>query len=553
MLTHLSISNYAIAKQLDLNFGRGMTVITGETGAGKSITLDALGLTLGDRSDSNSVGVHGDSAEIHAGFDIEDNAEITQWLQERDLAHNHELLLRRVIFRDGKSRAYINGRPATLQDLKMLGAHLVEIHGQHDHQSLLKRDNQRKLLDTFAKAQELSGGVAAKMRQYRKLEQQLRASTSQSMEQTARAQLLRYQVDELALLALAPGELAELEHTQVRLAQTEEALASNQRAMELCCGDDNGASISLHRAIKVLEQVAAPGQALNSALQLLYNARIQLEEAEVSLKEHADSLEFDDQQLQQIEARLSQAYQIARKHRVQPSDLPALTARLQAELASIDGGDDMRAALEVELKKTRAQALQMAQELTTHRRSAAAALSEAVNSLLSSLRMQHCRFQVALLPLEEPSHCGLEEIEFRISTDAGREPQPLGRIASGGELSRVGLAIQVATTDSRRTPTMIFDEVDAGIGGGVAEVVGNLLRELGKNCQVICITHLAQVACKGHHHFVVAKHHAPKQTSATINSLDENEKVAEIARMLGGIAITEQTRAHAREMLATQH
>lgn len=553
MLNHLSICNYAIARQLELNFARGMTVITGETGAGKSITLDALGLTLGDRSDSNAVGVYGDRAEIHAGFDIEDNAEAAKWLQERDLAHHHELLLRRVIFRDGRSRAYINGHPATLQDLRALGAHLVEIHGQHDHQSLLKRENQRKLLDAYARAQELSAGVAAKMRQYRKLEQQLHALNSQSAEQTARAQLLRYQVDELTLLALQAGELEELEQTQARLATAEEALASSHRAMELCCSDDNGASVSLHRAIKVLEQVAVSGRALESALQFLYNAQIQVEEAEASLKEHADSLEFDDQQLQEIEARLSQAYQIARKHRIQPGELPELAASLQAELAGIDGGDGARAALATELERTREQALQMAQELSTRRQSAATALSEAVNALLASLHMQHCTFQAALLPVDEPGPCGLEDVEFRICTNAGRKPLPLGRIASGGELSRIGLAIQVATTDSRKTPTMIFDEVDAGIGGGVAEVIGNQLRALGEHCQVICITHLAQVACKGHHHFVVTKRHATEHTSTTISNLDENEKVAEIARMLGGIAITEQTRAHAREMLTTQH
>ena len=553
MLTHLTISNYAIARQIDLNFDCGMTVLTGETGAGKSITLDALGLVLGDRADSKAVGEDGKRAEIHAGFDVSNNQDVMRWLAERDMLQSSELQLRRVIFADGKSRAYINGRPATLQDLKTLGANLVEIHGQHDHQSLLKHDTQRTLLDNYAGTGKLGAAVAAKSRICKQLQQRLNSLKNQSQEQSARVQLLRYQAEELEQLDLQPGELQALEQEQATLAQAEDAMTSCQEALQLSKNDDAGTSITLSRAIRILEQITHPGKSLEAALQLFASAQIQIEEAEHSIKEHIDGFEFDPRQLQEVEDRLSAIYHIARKHRLPPADIPALQGQLMLELENLGGDDEVLAELERDLGSNQEQLQCMARKLSDARQKAATTLSKAVNRLLKELCMLNCHFEIALTPLKQASSQGLEDIEFRVSTHSGQPPQALARIASGGELSRIGLAIQVATTDANHTPTLVFDEVDAGIGGGVAEVVGNLLRQLGESCQVFCITHLAQVACKGHQHFVVSKNNGKKTTKTRVSCLKEDDKVAEIARMLGGIAITEQTRAHAREMLTTRH
>ncbi len=551
MLTHLSISNYAIADQIDLDFDQGMSVITGETGAGKSITLDALGLALGDRADSKAVKKGAEKAEIYAGFDISDNLPAQAWLQQRDAIQGNELLLRRVIYADGKSRAYINGKPATLQDLKTLGGSLIDIHGQHDHQSLLKRDTQRKLLDEYAGSSELCDMLATGVREKRQLQQQIDNMRNQGQEHSARIQLLRYQIEELE--KIGHGDIKQLETEQKTLANAESILASSHQALQLCGADDNGASHSVGQACRLLQHLPERSEALEEALQLLQNAHIQLEEAEQSLQRHVSSFEVDPLRLQEVEQGLSQIYQIARKHRIQPTELPQLAERLQQELDSLDGSDEKLEQLEQQLADLDRELQKQAAVLSRKRGTAATRLAKAVNTLLKNLCMQHCRFEVQLLALEEISTCGMEAPELQVSTNPEQEPQPLGKVASGGELSRIGLAIQVATTATNNRPTLVFDEVDAGIGGGVAEVVGTLLRQLGEKCQVLCVTHLAQVACQGHHHFVVAKQARRKSISTDVLRLQPDDKVAEIARMLGGIAITDQTRAHAREMLATRH
>jgi DNA repair protein RecN (Recombination protein N) len=565
MLTHLSISNYAIADRIDLEFDRGMSVITGETGAGKSITLDALGLALGDRADSKSVRKSADKAEIYAGFDLTGNPHARAWLQQRDLLQGDELLLRRVIFADGKSRAYINGAPATLQDMKTLGSSLIDIHGQHDHQSLLKRDTQRKLLDEYAGTGELCEAVGNLVRSSRQLHQQIDALKHQDQEQTARIQLLRYQVEELEQIELCEGYVEQLEAEQKALANAEGILAASHQALNLCSDDENSASETVSHACRLLQQMPQRSPALEDALQLLENAHIQLQEAEQSLRHHAENFEIDPLRLQEVEQQLSAIYQIARKHRIHATELVGLAAQLRAELETLDGGDEKIDQLEQELATLESELAQRAAALSRKRATAASALGKAVNKLLKDLCMQHCTFEVHLARLDEPGTCGMESPELRVSTNPDQQTQPLGKVASGGELSRIGLAIQVATTHTNHRPTLVFDEVDSGIGGGVAEVVGNLLRQLGEKCQVLCVTHLAQVACQGHHHFVVSKtisSTAPKKATKQARSkavttqvlrLQENDKVAEIARMLGGIAITEQTRAHAQEMLTTQH
>jgi DNA repair protein RecN (Recombination protein N) len=552
MLTHLSISNYAIADQIDLDFDSGMSVITGETGSGKSITLDALGLALGDRADSQSVRRNADRAEIYAGFDISDNPIATAWLKQRDLVQSAELLLRRVIHTDGKSRAYINGKPATLQDLKTLGGALIDIHGQHDHQSLLKRDTQRKLLDDYAGTQGLCDKVSELVRGSRQLRRQIEQLHSQDQEHTARIQLLRYQVDELDQIELTPGDVEQLEQQQRDLANAEDILASSLRALQLC-SDDSGANHAVSQACRLLEQIPQRSKPLEDALQLFQSAHIQLQEAEQSLQHHIESFEVNPLKLQHVEQRLSTIYQIARKHRIQATELPLLTGQLRQQLDSLDGGDEKLKQLEPQLASLHTKLRQQTSLLSRKRAKAATGLAKAVNKLLKDLCMQHCRFEIHLAALEEAAIYGMENPELRVSTNPGQPAQTLTKVASGGELSRIGLAIQVATTHTSHRPTLVFDEIDAGIGGGVAEVVGMLLRQLGKQCQVICVTHLAQVACQGHHHFVVAKQARSESTTTRVNRLRQDDKVSEIARMLGGIAITDQTRAHAQEMLATRH
>ncbi len=553
MLTHVSISNYAIADHIDLDFDAGMSVITGETGAGKSITLDALGLALGDRADSNSVRSSADRAEIYAGFDISDNPIACAWLNQRELMQGAELLLRRVIYADGKSRAYINGKPATLQDLKTLGSTLIDIHGQHDHQSLLKRDTQRKLLDDYAGSGPLCDKVGDLVRRSRDLRQHIEQLQNQGQEQTARIQLLRYQVDELDQMQLHQGDVEKLEQQQKTLANAEDILASSHQVLQLCCGDDNGASQAVSQACRLLQDIPQRSEALEDALQLLQSAHIQIDEADQSLRHHVESFEIDPLKLQELEQRLSGIYQLARKHRIQPAELPALAEQLRQELDAIDGGDDKLLQLEQQLDALHSELQKQAALLSRKRAKAARSLSKAVNKLLKDLCMQHCQFEIQLTALDEAAVYGMESPELRVSTNPGQAAQPMAKVASGGELSRIGLAIQVATTHTSHRPTLVFDEVDAGIGGGVAEVVGQLLRQLGNQCQVLCVTHLAQVACQGHHHFVVAKQAHRKSTTTEVNRLRQDDKVAEIARMLGGIAITEQTRAHAQEMLATRH
>lgn len=559
MLTQLSIANYAIASQVELDFDPGMSVMTGETGAGKSITLDALGLALGDRADSQSVRSGADRAEIHAGFDISDNKAAVSWLQQRELLQGDELLLRRIIRADGKSRAYINGKPATLQDLKTLGSTLIDIHGQHEHQSLLKRDTQRKLLDDYAGSGELAAAIGEEVKQLRLLKSHVEELQNQGLEQSARAQLLRYQVDELAQIGLAEGELQQLEHEHKALANVEEILASSHQALEWCCGDDNGASNdqgalgAVAQACRLLEQLPQRSQPLEDALQLFQGAHIQLEEGEQSLRQHLDTTEINPQRLQEVEQRLSLVYGVARKHQVKAETLPALEQQLQVELNTLDGSDENISQLLAELETRQKQLRKQCATLSRKRRKAASKMAAAVNQLLQDLCMQHCSFEVHLEALEEAALYGMENPELRVCTNPGQPPQPLAKVASGGELSRIGLAIQVVTTHTGHCPTLVFDEIDAGIGGGVAEVVGNMLRQLGQRCQVLCVTHLAQVACQGHHHFMVAKQVRNKTTRTEVLRLQEDDKVAEIARMLGGIAITEQTRAHAREMLTVRH
>ena len=555
MLTHLTVDNFAIAEHIETEFAGGMTVLTGETGAGKSILLDALGLALGDRADASAVRAGAERADIHAAFDVSAIKEARSWLETRDLIAGDECLLRRTITSEGRSRGYINGQPATLQDLKAIGELLIDIYSQHAHQSLLQRAHQRKLLDAYASTEALADSVKTLAQQYQHNAEQLDRLSNQRDEVTARVQLLSYQVEELDKLDLGNDELTKLENERRTLANGEQILRNSQHALALCReGEINVVNI-LNQALRSLGELDAKQPSLLQAEDMLNSALIQVEEASHELQHYVDGFELDPQRLAEVEARLDAIYDIARKHRVQPQQLADLHAELRAELNSVAGGGERIEQLQDELKMLRANYDKQALELSKRRTQAAQKLQKQVEKQLQALAMGGCRFSVGLNSRETPvPHAnGNEDIEFLISTNPGTPPQALNRIASGGELSRISLAIQVITAQTSAIPSLVFDEVDVGIGGATAEVVGNLLRELGSRGQVLCVTHQPQVASKGHQHFSVEKIAEKKTVRTQLRKLNEGEKVEEIARMLGGITVTDQSRAHAKEMLSFTH
>jgi DNA repair protein RecN (Recombination protein N) len=547
MLTHISISNYTIVSGLEIDFASGMTVITGETGAGKSIMLDALGLCLGDRADPKAVRHGCDKAEIVAGFDITGVPQAQAWLQERDLDTGEECLLRRLVTTEGRSRAYINGSTSTLQDCAELGALLIDIHSQHEHQSLLRKPVQRALLDAYAGHLKLTHEVEQVASDWLRGHRELNLLTSTHDEQTARAQLLAYQVDELDELDLKDGELGALEQELKLLANAEEILKSSHLALELCEQHESGA----RKALQLLSGDAQATPAAANARELLDSAAIALSEAGSEVQRHIDSVEIDPQRLEEVEKRLTHIYDVARKHRVLPEAVGELHQRLREELGELEDGGQRIEQLTRELAELSARYQTGAGKLGKQRRKAATKLVKEASRVLESLAMAQCQLEIALTPRagSDPHPHGAEDVEFLISTNPGAPTQPLGKIASGGELSRISLAIQVVTASSGTVPSMVFDEVDVGIGGAVAEVVGKLLRTLAERAQVLCVTHLPQVAAQGEQHLRVSKHTEAKTVQTGMEQLQEEDKIQEIARMLGGVKITEQTLAHAREML----
>lgn len=552
MLTHLTISNYAIAESLDIELHSGMSVITGETGAGKSIMLDALGLALGDRADANALRPGAEKAEITASFDIAKIKQAKQWLTERELSQDDDCLLRRIINKDGRSRAFINGQPATLQDLRALGELLVDIYSQNAHQSLLDKQQQRLLLDAYAGCTSQADEVRQIAQRYQQTQNELHKITRHRDEQSARAELLRYQLDELEQLNLETDELGKLEAEQKQLANGESLLAACQLAINLCEGDDgagNPITRQIQQALKALTQQDSPD--LKDSVTLLDSALIQVQEAAGTIQDFLDRFDLNPERLISIENRLGAIYEMARKHRIHASRLTELQNELQTELDSYSGGDARINELQALCEQLQKDYNSKAAQLSKLRQAAAGKLEKAVAALLKLLSMNGCRFVVAITAREHsaPHTNGLEDIEFLISTNPAAEPNSLGKIASGGELSRIGLAIQVVTVQTSGIPTLVFDEVDVGIGGATAAVVGKLLRELGNKGQVICVTHQPQVASQGHQHFIAEKIVDKKSARTAMRLLQGEEKIEEIARMLGGIEITEQTRAHAREIL----
>lgn len=549
MLTHLSVSNFTLVESLELEIAPGMTAITGETGAGKSILLDALGLALGDRADPDRVRTGAERADIHASFDISTIPAAHEWLVEHDLKIDDECLLRRTVTSEGRSRAYINGHPATLQQLKGLGERLLDIHSQHAHQSLLKKDNHRRLLDEFGQLQELALQVSQAHSQWQQLQQQFTLLRDNSEEMSARFQLLSYQVEELDLLDLNEGEITELESEQKRLANADTILRNSQQLAELCTDEQYGLLEAFNKALHLLSEIPEKTGHLLETEQLLMSAQIQAQEAQRELDSHIDGFELDPERLQTVEERLSSCYEIARKHRVQPEELIELHQNLSEELQQLSGGDAKLEELELQVNNALTNYHELASKLSKKRGKAAKQLGKEINKQLQALAMKNALLEVACnTDSERTSAHGLDDIEFLISTNPGQPPRPLAKVASGGELSRVSLAIQVITARSSTIPTLVFDEVDVGIGGATGDVVGQLLRQLGNQGQVICVTHLAQVASKAHQHLQVSKESDKKSTQSTLVPLNGDSRIEEIARMMGGAKITEQSLAHAREM-----
>lgn len=551
MLTHLHIRDFAIIDELELDLGLGMTALTGETGAGKSILVDALGLALGDRADSGVVRHGRERADISARFDITVLAPLHAWLEEAGLAADGECVVRRQITAEGRSRGYINGQAVPMQTLQQLGTWLVDIHGQHEHQSLLRRETQRQLLDDYADHSPLLKEVADSHRLWLSLAGELARLRAAAADRDTRLDLLRYQVQELDALAVTEGEIAQLEEEHGRLHHAQRLIETAQRSLQQLYEDDDSMIGALDQRAAELEQVLRHDPRLGTPLQLMREAAIQLNEAATELKDYLADIELDPERLAWLEARLDSLHDVARKHRVEPETLPALHVRLAEELAGLEQGEVRLEHLAAELKQAERRYLEAAEHLTQSRLRAARALAAEVGARLPELGMPGGQFAVCLEPRKANDYAvtGMEQVEFQVSANPGQPPRPLTKVASGGELSRISLAIQVVTSRCLRVPTLVFDEVDVGIGGGVAEIVGKQLRALGGTHQVLCITHLPQVAALAHHHLQVQKHIRGDSTVTTIAPLSEKERHEEIARMLGGVEITKQTRAHAREMV----
>ncbi|MEF9899663.1 MAG: DNA repair protein RecN [Pseudomonas sp.] len=554
MLVHLSVHNYAIVEHLDLELARGMSVITGETGAGKSIMLDALGLTLGDRADSGVVRPGADKADILATFDLIDIPEARTWLAERDLDHDGPCILRRVITAEGRSRGYINGTPCPLGDLKALGELLIDIHSQHEHQSLLKADTHRRLLDEYAGATDLARQVQLAAQRWRQTRQELERLSNSGDEQRAQQQLLSYQLEELDNLGLGENELEQLEQEHKNLTNAEALFGICRQVIDHCSENDSGNVLSaLTASLNRLTAVQNAPKALGEAANMIASAQIQVEEAVGELNRFLDHFDADPARLQQLEERLDSIYTLARKHRVHPTELATLQQQLMEELEGLNASDESIERLGEELAAFARHYQDKASELSALRGQAAGQLSAAVEQEIQRLGMPGGRFRIELHVNagDELSPHGLEHVELLVSANPGQPLKGLAKVVSGGELSRISLAIQVITAQTSRIPTLVFDEVDVGIGGPTAEIVGQLLRRLGERGQVLTVTHLPQVAAQGHHHLFVHKVRNSEATHTAVASLGKRERIEEVARMLGGIDLTKESLAHARKMVVT--
>ncbi len=553
MLLNMQIRNFAIVDEIDIDFGAGMTVLTGETGAGKSIIVDALGLILGERGGSGLVRDGAKRAEFSAEFDVAGYPSVTSWLEEQSLDMDGECLVRRVIGADGRSRAFLNGTAVTLQTVKSLGEMLADIHGQHFHQSLGRRDVQRDLLDHYGSLLELRNQVATAYAAWRDLAAQLEDLRNAAADRASRLDLLEFQVRELDTLELDGNELPSLQAERQKLQNVSRLAEGLDRILNQTYDGEAGSAQSLlASACQELQELVTYDEALAPALALLEESGIQLSEAADQLHRYVDTLDADPARRDWVEDRLHAIQTVARKHRVDVGELGDIQARLRDELDMLRNADEHGAALERNEAAARSRFVEAAESLSAQRREVAARFSEEVQAAMAGLGMPGGTFDVSI-DTADPDKAGphgIDRIEYLISANPGQAPQPLSKVASGGELSRMGLAIQVIGSGGSQIGTMVFDEVDSGVGGGVAEMVGRRLCELGDARQVLCVTHLPQVASQADHHLRINKITDGKSTRTGVTELGHDERVEELARMLGGVKITRRTREHAQEMLS---
>ena len=554
MLTQLTINNFAIVRQLEIELAKGMSVITGETGAGKSIAIDALGLCLGQRIETSMVREGQERAEICASFFIEPTNPAYQWLQEQELQDSDnpsDCILRRVINADGRSKAFINSTPVSASQLKEIGQYLIHINGQHASQLLLKNDYQLQLVDTFAHHYDLLAQMREDYRAWKNLQTQVKNFQQKVAENEAKKQLLQYQVEELDEFALRPNEYLELEEDQRRLSNSEQLTQLSQSALQLLSENETVSIDSmLYRATQYIDELSELDPRYASVQTMLNDALIQVQEATSEVQHLASHIEQDPMLLQEIEQRLGQALQLARKHNVKPEELVDWHQKLKAELTALLDFSESEERLILEEKAAFEKMQHTAKQLHESRCQAAGKLAQQVTHSIKGLAMENAEFFIEVnSDLTKVTANGADNIVFTLRSNLGQQAQPLAKVASGGELSRISLAIQVLTSDQSAIPTLIFDEVDVGISGKTASVVGKLLRQLGDKCQVLCVTHLPQVACHGHHQFNVEKFTVDDKTETKMTALSQEERVPALARLLGGSEITDLALANAQEML----
>ena len=553
MLQTLTLRDFVIVDQLELDFSGGFTVLTGETGAGKSILLDALGLVLGERADSSQIREGSNRAEISALFRIDSQQveHFNQWLDDQGFPTEdagQSLLLKRTVESNGRSRAFINGSVATLVQLREAGDQLVDIHGQHAHQLLLKGGAQRELLDRHAGLLPTAVEVAQAFKILSDSRRLLAQAENAGQDIERERERLEWQLEELTELSPQEGEWDRIQVEHARLANGAKIISGCQEAIDVLSDSDSSVESALSKASSNMSALAQHDAALAEVSQSLESAQIQIDEAIHSLNRYLQKLDLDPERLGQVEERMQALHTAARKYRTEANTLPHLLLETTDRLEALTASQNIEV-LREKVKQEESAYLKLAKQLSQKRSKAALDLGKLVTAAMQDLSMAGGQLEIALIPLSEGGSNGLEQIEFLVAGHAGSTPRSLAKVASGGELARISLAISVITSKASFTPTLIFDEVDAGIGGAVAETVGTLLRQLGESHQILCVTHLPQVAAQGNHHLKVSKSQSGEKTLSQVSPLARADRVEEVARMLGGATITDTTRRHARELL----
>ncbi|NQY27771.1 MAG: DNA repair protein RecN [Piscirickettsiaceae bacterium] len=552
MLTALIVRHLAVVDDLELSFTGGMTSLTGETGAGKSILVDAMSLVLGDRADSNMIRHGCDRAEIEASFNTTRNPALQQWLVEQELDDDDVCLCRRTISRDGRSKGYINGRAVPLSQLRAVSERTIDIHGQHEHQSLVRSETQRILLDTVANTKTELEQLSHAYKQWQLLQKRLTEHQQQSHDHTARLELLQYQVSELDTLELSDEHVNQLIKEQQQLAHASQLISSAESGLHQLFEQEQGSAYSLiSNVLANLEKLQDIEPRFVNLVETLNNTIIQLDESGNDLRHYLDSMDIDPTKLGEIEEQLSVLHDLARKHHVEIEGLPAHYQQLHDELSTLKNNDVQNEQLQQQLTEQEQRCRDLCKKISQKRLKTAKPLAKQITQSIQQLAIPegYIEWDINPMPNNHFTETGSDTIQLLVSTNPGQAIGELGKVASGGELARISLAIQVVTAGSRTVPTLVFDEVDVGIGGGIAEIVGNHLRKLASTQQVICITHLPQVAAQAHQQLQVSKKHSTDSTYIELTELNQEQRIEEIARMLGGVTLTAKTRSHAQEML----